>query len=170
MENRFRQFHSFEQTPPDKGVDGPPQLVDLRWLQGLSALWRLWGRPLGGFMIALSSCSAIATPEAVEQVAQTFTSHRTEFEDLATTAVTALQDSGASSQRLPDTTFYDSAWAAISLNGQAIVVDFVVDEFYLPLVYVSTDNPQDAHDTCANGGRVVQDLEPYWYVCQRDWN
>lgn len=112
----------------------------------------------------------IATPEAVATVEQTFETHHAELVELATTTVAALERSGESQQRLPDTDFYDHAWAAISLNGDAIVVDFVIDEFYLPLVYVSTDEPQDAHDTCTNGGRVVKPLEPHWYICKRDWN
>jgi hypothetical protein len=121
--------------------------------------------------LTISGClRRIATPEAVATIEQTFATHRAEFLELATTAVDELARSGESQQRLPDTAFYDQAWAAVSLNGDAIVVDFVMDEFYLPLVYISTDDPQDAHDACTNGGRVVKSLEPYWYICKRDWN
>jgi hypothetical protein len=121
--------------------------------------------------IALSSClDPIATPEAVAHVEQTFDTHRSELVELATTAVAELERSGASDQRLPEAPFYDRAWVATSLNHRALIVDFVIEEFYLPLVYISTDEPQDAHDACTNGGRVVKQLEPHWYICKRDWN
>lgn len=123
-----------------------------------------------GVTIALSSCRPIATPEAVQQVEQAFVDHREDFIEVATVAVADLQQSGESSLRLPDQTFYDSAWVSVTLNNEALDVEFVIEEFYLPLVYVSTDQPADVHDTCTNGGMVIKQLEPYWYICQRDWN
>ena len=42
----------------------------------------------------------------------------------------------------------------------AINVEFIIEEFYWLLVYVATDNPQDVHDTCTNGGKAVQQLAP----------
>ena len=124
-----------------------------------------------GLAIAAAGClSQIATPEVIAQAEETFATHRDEFNELATTAITDLQQSSGSQLRLPDRPFYETAWAAKTLNGDAIVIDFVIEEFYVPLVYVSTDDPQDVHDTCSNGGQVVKQLEPHWYICQRDWN
>lgn len=132
-------------------------------------LKRLW-LVSGGGAIALTACSPIATPEAIEQVEQAFINHHAEFNELATTAVADLQASDESSLKLPEHPFYDSAWVSVTVNSEAIKADFVVEEFYLPLVYISTDDPVDAHDTCTNGGYVVKQLEPYWYICKRDWN
>ncbi|MEM1309251.1 MAG: hypothetical protein AAGF98_07085 [Cyanobacteria bacterium P01_H01_bin.153] len=134
--------------------------LDLYQLIGLGA----------GIAIALIGCSPIATSEAVQQVEQTFADHQPVFTELTTTAVASLQASGDSQLKLPDSSFYDSAWAAETLNSEAIAVSFVIEEFYLPLVYISTDDPEDVHDTCTNGGKVVKQLKPYWYICQRDWN
>jgi len=47
---------------------------------------------------------------------------------------------------------------------------FIVDDYSLPLVYISTDNPDDVYDTCSQSGVSVERLEPKWYVCRRDWN
>jgi len=96
--------------------------------------------------------------------------HRAELDELATTAIAELERSGESALKLPDQPFYDRASVAETFASEAIAVDFVVEEFYLPLVYVDTDEPQDIHDTCANGGRVVKPLAPHWYICQRDGN
>lgn len=122
--------------------------------------------------LAMASClRTVATPEAIEQVEVVFIEHRSEATQLAEAAVQELQQSGDSDLRLPDAPWYDFAGAAVSWSSdEAIVVSFVIDEFYVPLVYISTDNPDDAHDTCANGGRSVMKLETYWYICQRDWN
>ena len=109
-----------------------------------------------GVAIAAAGClSQLATPETIAQAEETFATHRDEFRELATTAIADLPQSGESQLRLPDRPFYDSAWVAESLNGEAVIIDFVIAEFYVPLVYVSTDDPQDVHDTCTNGGRVV---------------
>lgn len=136
----------------------------LRFTSQLKAL--VWG-----LAIATSAClSPIATREAIEQVEQVFDEHQMALTELATAAVSELEQSGESDLRLPEAEFYDSAWVSKSLNSEALVVDFVIDEFYLPLVYISTDNPDDAHDTCANGGRPIKQLEANWYICQRDWN
>lgn len=124
-----------------------------------------------GLAIALQGCvNAIATPEAIAQVEQVFTKYRPDLVSLAENAVAELEQSDGSDRKLPPRNFYDSAWVSRTLSGQSVVVNFVVEEFYLPLVYISTDEPEDAYDTCANGGRVVKRLEPHWYICQRDWN
>lgn len=128
-----------------------------------------WG--LLPMSLTLTGClSPIATREAVQQVEDTFAAHRAELDELATTAIAELERSGESALKLPDQPFYDRASVAETFGSEAIAVDFVVEEFYLPLVYVDTDEPQDIHDTCANGGRVVKPLAPHWYICQRDGN
>lgn len=131
-----------------------------------------WGYvSLCGLSIVLTGCvRSIATPEAIQQVEATFVTHRPELEELATSAIAALVQSGESSRPLPDRPYYDSAWASVALGSDAIDVEFVIEEFYLPLVYVNTDAPQDVHDTCASGGQVVKQLAPHWYICRRDWN
>jgi len=122
-------------------------------------------------LIALTGClRPIATREAVQQVEDTFVTHRAELDELATTAISDLERSNASALKLPDQPFYDSASVSEAFGSDAISVDFVIEEFYLPLVYVDTDTPEDIHDTCANGGRVVKQLAPHWYICKRDWN
>ena len=124
-----------------------------------------------GVAIAVTGClSQIATPEVTAQAEEIYATHRDEFNELATTAIADLQQSGESQLRLPDRPFYDSAWVAETLNGDAIAIDFVIEAFYVPLVYVSTNDPRDVHDTCSNGGQVVKQLEPHWYICQRDGN
>ncbi|MEM9121294.1 MAG: hypothetical protein AAGD09_25950 [Cyanobacteria bacterium P01_F01_bin.56] len=124
-----------------------------------------------GFAIVLTAClRPVATPEAVQQVEDTFDAHRSEFTQLVNDAIHELEQSNASSVELPDRSFYDFAGVSESLEREAIQVTFVIEEFYLPLVYVSTDNPQHVHDTCANGGSVIKQIEPRWYICQRDWN
>lgn len=123
-----------------------------------------------GAAIATGCLRNVANSEAVAQVEQVFTDNRAEFVQLAESSVQELEQSGDIQLKLPDTAFYDSAWVTQGLNTDALIVDFVIDEFYLPLVYISTDNPADAYDTCANGGKPVKQLEPNWYICQRDWN
>ncbi|PSN17973.1 hypothetical protein C7271_14955 [filamentous cyanobacterium CCP5] len=126
---------------------------------------------VGLLALVMGGCfRAIATPEAVEHVEQVFAANRAVLVELATTSLQEMQQSGQDQLKLPDTDFYDFAWAAESYNRQALIVDFVIEEYYLPLVYISTDNPDDAHDTCTNGGRPVKQLEPHWYICKRDWN
>jgi hypothetical protein len=47
------------------------------------------------------------------------------------------------------------------------VVEIVIGDRYLPLVYVSSGNPDDVPGTCARGGEAVAQLEPNWHVCRR---
>ncbi|MEM3459976.1 MAG: hypothetical protein QXO24_01995 [Candidatus Micrarchaeaceae archaeon] len=57
-----------------------------------------------------------------------------------------------------------------SVPPQRIVVEFIIDDFYLPLVFIVDDNPDNVYDTCSRGGVIVSRIEPRWYVCARDWN
>jgi hypothetical protein len=71
---------------------------------------------------------------------------------------------------IPQGPQYRSASAYSAPSSDAMVIEFIVRDFYLPLVYVSTDRPQDVYDTCSAGGYPVKRLAPGWYVCRRDWN
>jgi hypothetical protein len=124
-----------------------------------------------GSAISLTGClSPIATPEAVQLVEDTFVTHRSDLETLATSAADELEQSDESYMRLPDRPYYDRASVSEALKKDVTNVEFIIEEFYLPLVYISTDNPEDVHDTCTNGGRAVKQLAPHWYICKRDWN
>jgi hypothetical protein len=140
--------------------------IHLRQIRG----WRGYWLGVAGAIAVAGCMSPITAREAVQQAEDTFIAHRSEFEQLAETALIDLEQSDESSLKLPDRPFYDSAWVSASLNSDAIDVEFVIEEFYLPLVYISTDNPQDVHDTCTNGGKALKQLAPHWYICKRDWN
>jgi hypothetical protein len=51
-----------------------------------------------------------------------------------------------------------------------IIIEFIMDDFYRPLVFVANDNADEVYDTCSSGGAVVNRIEPHWYICSRDWN
>jgi hypothetical protein len=70
---------------------------------------------------------------------------------------------------LPPAPFYATAHVGREPDGAA-VIEFTINESYLLLVYISTDEPTDAHDTCSAGGIAVTRIEPRWFVCRRDWN
>jgi len=99
----------------------------------------------------------------------TFYLHRDAFIELAESAVKEFQSTGRV-YRLPESPLYESADARLDLYSDVLVVEFIIDDFYLPLVYITTDNPEDVDDTCSKGGVPVDRLEPKWYVCSRDWN
>lgn len=70
---------------------------------------------------------------------------------------------------LPPAPFYASAHVG-GERYSPTVITFTISGSYLLLVYISTDEPSHAHDTCSAGGIVVKRIEPRWFVCQRDWN
>jgi hypothetical protein len=111
--------------------------------------------------------SIILASELPSKPAVIFPLHREEFVRLAEWAVARHGESLSFS--LPSRPFYKDAILYRDFSG-AIVVEFITGNFYLPLVYISTDNPDDVYDTCSAGGGPVERLEPHWYVCQRDWN
>jgi hypothetical protein len=81
----------------------------------------------------------------------------------------AGEATGHAEHSLPSTPFYRSSHVIPQPDGSA-VIEFIISDFYLPLVYVSTDQPADAYDTCSAGGVVVQKVTSRWFVCRRDWN
>lgn len=98
-----------------------------------------------------------------------FALYRDEFIALADSSISEFQDTKIE-LRLPESPLYESASVYSRLSPKGVVVEFIVSDFYLPLVYISTDNPDDVSDTCSRGGIPVERLEPKWYVCRRDWN
>jgi len=51
-----------------------------------------------------------------------------------------------------------------------IAIEYIVDDFRHPLVFVTSDKPNEVYDTCSHGGGVIKKIEPNWYICERDWN
>ncbi len=103
------------------------------------------------------------------RTAMVFHLHRSEFFELVDSATNEYQSSGEWELRLPESNLYE--WATMYQGySNAIVAEFIVGDFYLPLVYISTDNPDDVLDTCSRGGVPIERLESEWYVCKRDWN
>jgi len=98
-----------------------------------------------------------------------FHRHRSEFVALVGSSTSDFQRGDERELRLPESRLYE--WASMYEGySSAVVAEFIVGDFYLPLVYISTDNPDDVRDTCSQGGVPIERLEPGWYVCRRDWN
>ncbi|WP_089729465.1 hypothetical protein [Candidatus Thiosymbion oneisti] len=99
-----------------------------------------------------------------------FYHHRDEFIELADPFVNEHQNADRLGCHLPESPLYESAVAGRTWPSGALVIEFIVADYSLPLVYISTDNPDDVRDTCSEGGVPIERLEPNWYVCRRDWN
>ncbi|WP_133510236.1 hypothetical protein [Candidatus Thiosymbion oneisti] len=99
-----------------------------------------------------------------------FYHHRDEFIELADPFVNEHQNADRLGCHLPESPLYESAVAGRTWPSGALVIEFIVADYSLPLVYISTDNPDDVRDTCSEGGVLIERLEPKWYVCLRDWN
>lgn len=96
--------------------------------------------------------------------------HRDKFIALADLSISKVQNTGGVFH-LPESSLYEAAGAYLDIHSNALVIEFIIDDYYLPLVYISTDHPDDVHGTCSEGGRPVGRFEPNWYVCRRrDWN
>jgi hypothetical protein len=96
-----------------------------------------------------------------------FLRHRAEFIQFAASATLAANEKREII--LPATTFFRGAGGYQDSDG-TIILDCNIDDFYLPLIYVSSDNSMQVHDACAKGGLLVEKLQTNWYVCQRDRN
>jgi len=103
------------------------------------------------------------------RLAMTFHLHRDEFIGIANSSISEFHNTKVE-LHLPESPLYESASVYCSFSSKGVVVEFIVSDFHLPLVYISTDNPDDVHDTCSKGGVPIERLEPKWYVCLRDWN
>ncbi len=104
------------------------------------------------------------------KTARAFYLHRDEFIALADSSASELQDTDKKGFRLPESPLYELAGAYRDFYSNELVIEFIIDDYFLPLVYISTDNPNDVHNTCSRGGVLVERLEPKWYVCRRDRN
>lgn len=109
--------------------------------------------------------------------------HRQEFVEIADHATKSWRDT--CSYESPSSTFYKRIFisdadricldqkqtpAAVWKKPTKIWIEFIVDDFYLPIVYIESDDPMDVYDTCSQGGIPTDKLEPHWYICKRDWN
>jgi len=103
--------------------------------------------------------------------AVTFHLHRDEFIRIAESSVSELQDTDKRKFRLSESPLYEDAWVYREFSSKALVAEFTVGSYSLPLVYVSTDNPGDTYSACPKleDGGPSEKLEPKWYVCMRDW-
>jgi len=97
----------------------------------------------------------------------TFYLHRSEFVELATSSISEFQNTKIELP-LPESSLYEDASIYREFPSEALVVEFIVDDYYLPLVYISTDDPADTHGACFGDGGPLERLEPNWYVCLRD--
>ncbi|MFL7794802.1 MAG: hypothetical protein AB8I69_21855 [Anaerolineae bacterium] len=60
------------------------------------------------------------------------------------------------------------AWTYQDFSSGELAIEFIIGKVHLPLVYVSTDNPDDVHDICSQG--TIKRIEPNWYICELDWD
>jgi hypothetical protein len=99
-----------------------------------------------------------------------FRAHRDQFIQAAEAGLRMAGESNRYEEySLPSAPFYESAHVDRAPDGPA-VIEFTISSSYLLLVYISTDEPTDAYDTCSAGGIAVERIEPQWFVCRRDWN
>lgn len=103
------------------------------------------------------------------RTATAFYLYRDEFIALADSSISEVRNTGRGF-RLPESPLYESAAVDRDFISKALIMEFIVDDYYLPLVYISTDNPDDTRGACSEDGGPLERLEPKWYVCRRDWN
>jgi hypothetical protein len=143
----------------------------------IAALWhaivawrrnRLSWRTLSPFMVV--ALALLVSASLPSKPAFVFRVHRDQF---IQAAEAGLRMGGETNQyaeySLPPAPFYESAHVDREPDGPA-VIKFTISDSYLLLVYISTDQPTDAYDTCSAGGVPVSRIEPQWFVCRRDWN
>jgi hypothetical protein len=94
--------------------------------------------------------------------------HQDEFVDMAQEAQADYSNDGGF--EFPAGSLYRDAIVYTDFISGATVIEFMIGDFYLPLVYVSTGRAEDVYDTCSAGGLPIEELAPNWYVCRRDWN
>jgi hypothetical protein len=94
--------------------------------------------------------------------------HRKEYIETVESVVSEFPDSDESQLRLPQSPLYERAWAYRDFSAGELAIEFIIGDVYLPLIYVSTDNPDDVRDICSQG--TIKRVEPNWYVCKLDWD
>jgi len=100
----------------------------------------------------------------------TFYHHRDEFIEFVDSSISELQDTDKRGFRLRESPLYEDASIYRELSSETLVLEFIVSDYYLPLMYISTDDPAGTHGACFGDGGPIERLEPKWYVCRRDWN
>jgi hypothetical protein len=129
---------------------------------------RLSSATLSPFIIVALALLASAIPPS--KPAFVFRVHRDQFIQAAEAGLrTAGETNRHAEYSLPPAPFYESAHVDWEPDGPA-VIKFTISDSLLLLVYISTDEPTDAYDTCSAGGIPVERIEPRWFVCRRDWN
>jgi hypothetical protein len=99
-----------------------------------------------------------------------FQVHRDQFIQAAEAGLRMVGETNRYSEySLPPARFYESAHVDRGPDGRAVIA-FTISASYLLLVYISTDEPTDAYDTCSAGGISIERIEPQWFVSRRDWN
>jgi len=136
-----------------------------------TADWRLNRLSLGPFLgfifVVLALLVGSILPSNFSFV---FRVHRDQFIRAAEAGLRMVGEANRYAEySLPPAPFYESAHIGREPDGRA-VIEFAISGSYLPLVYISTDEPTDADDTCSAGGVPVERIEPQWFVCRRDWN
>jgi hypothetical protein len=113
-----------------------------------------------------------------------FSLHRSEFKEIAKNAISLFQEkrdySIPTNKLYEDAYIYDVNRSKQNNKGvncynctdlqKTMVIEYIINNFNLPLVYIASDDPNDVYDTCSKGGYPIERLEQNWYVCSRDWN
>lgn len=97
--------------------------------------------------------------------------HKDEFHSVVKKGIERFSNSNSHGIKLSRVQSYSgNMYSDNHHNGDTIFAEFVINDFYLPLVYIQSDNPEDVYDTCSAGGSPIEKLDENWYVCSRDWN
>ncbi len=118
-------------------------------------------------LLAILACNG-TNHEEKEYIRQTYLENREAFLQLVEEG-TAACEFGAFQYRYSDSNLFTDGYASCRFS-EVESIEFIMNDFYTPLVYIPSDTPEDVWDTCSRGGKPLLKLEPYWYICQRDWN
>lgn len=136
-----------------------------------------------GLSIGLILVEAWWSSRPIDALQDTFRGHRQEFASIAASALESYRKT--CEYQFPTSPLYHSAHiedrdnvcfdqiqahSTIIREPTKIWIEFIEDDFYLPIVYIESDEPLDVYDTCSEGGVPVEKLEQNWYICKRDWN
>jgi hypothetical protein len=143
--------------------------------------------PLMGAGLVLSICLILGIGwlrlRPIIALENTFSEHRQEFTSIAAAASETYRKT--CKYEFPESPLYKRAYIAdedgvcldqlespwsVWKEPTKIWIEFIIDDFYLPIVYIESDDPMDVYDTCSHGGIPTEKLEPNWYICKRDWN
>jgi hypothetical protein len=120
--------------------------------------------------VMIVALALLASAMLPSKPAFVFRVHRDQFIQAAEAGLRMVGETNRYAEySLPSAPFYESAHVDRAPDGPA-VIEFSISNSYLLLVYISTDEPTDASDTCSAGGIPVERIEKQWFVCRRDWN